>query len=597
MVKHKLKKQVKRKIGILSLSILILLISLTNIVISDPPEQKNVYGKIYANIGVGAPNGVPVIVNNTNILQEFYTQVYAPPIPALAGSYSLVVNGSTGDTIIIRAYNSSHYGQTITALGTSSTIADVYLNMTRPPEVNLTITSPPNNTIVGILNILDVAVNMTVLINNGLNCNVTLIIENESVINYSLGTNTTNLLGSINIGTYKNTSFELTALQSGNTNIFAQGMCENSQVSYLNLFYDSINNITVQDSNPPVVKLINPQNNAAINNSNQILFQYNVTDESSILNCSLHIDGKLNSTNYTVQKNGVQNFTYYLENGAYNWSVSCYDELNNFNQSIEYSLIVEVHYPVVTFPTTMSTVTLLAGASREVICNVSVEDGNGAADISMLNATIHSVTVSSSDLDDYNNHYTNSSCQQTSSSGNMTNYTCEFSVLYYAMNGTWQCNATAYDYQDLTTSNYTNFTIDTLYALNVSELLINYGTVATGALSMEQILNITNFGNRPLNITAVGYGGNDPISGLGYAMMCSSGYNITVENERYAFNPATAFTSKIPLTATPQDMGATLNKQTIPGILQTNSSYWQLNVSVPQTGQCNGTIRLTAFAP
>ncbi len=85
----------------------------------------------------------------------------------------------------------------------------------------------------------------------------------------------------------------------------------------------------------PVIRLIAPPN--ATNNTNgSILFQYNVTDDSLISNCSVLFNGTINTTNTSITRNITMNFSLTnIADGHYNWSVGCYDNVTNYNTSIE----------------------------------------------------------------------------------------------------------------------------------------------------------------------------------------------------------------------------------------------------------------------
>ncbi|MFH1608038.1 MAG: hypothetical protein ABIA78_02800, partial [archaeon] len=66
-----------------------------------------------------------------------------------------------------------------------------------------------------------------------------------------------------------------------------------------------------------------------------ITFNYNVSDMSSVSNCSLILNGTVNQTNLSITKDVVQNFTVNnLVAGAYNWYVNCTDAVNNLNKSV-----------------------------------------------------------------------------------------------------------------------------------------------------------------------------------------------------------------------------------------------------------------------
>jgi hypothetical protein len=250
-------------------------------------------------------------------------------------------------------------------------------------------------------------------------------------------------------------------------------------------------------------------------------------------------------------------------------------------------------------------VTLLAGRTRTVYCNFTVRDWDGTADINRSNATLWHSSSLINNSNDNNDHYFNSSCVQVGTSGLYDSlYQCAFDVQYYANNGTWYCNATVADhyYFSQPNENYTdtgqNTTIfNNLYALNISTKLIDYGEVAVEDYSAEQIINVTNFGNRDINVSVRGYGVNESD---GLAMNCSAQGNITISNERYAITSGVAFGSMNQLSGTNTNIDVLQVSQRINDTQANwNSTYWKLYVdptNVP-AGICNGTVVFTATIP
>jgi hypothetical protein len=241
-------------------------------------------------------------------------------------------------------------------------------------------------------------------------------------------------------------------------------------------------------------------------------------------------------------------------------------------------------------------ITVSAGAIKTIYCNATVRDWNGFNDITFLNASLwHIATSSFSAIDNNNSHYTNSSCTLNASvSSNEGWYVCSFDVLYYANNGTWNCNVSIVDVSE--TTNFGNGTtiFYPVYALNVTDG-IDYGNVAVEDYSINATANITNIGNMLINVTVEGYGAR---RGDGLAMNCSLGGNITVSNERFSASE-TDWTSKISLSSIAQSLqNLSMSKQTT-GTLVTNSTYWQVYVNSTNNpaGNCTGYVIFTAVAP
>lgn len=238
-------------------------------------------------------------------------------------------------------------------------------------------------------------------------------------------------------------------------------------------------------------------------------------------------------------------------------------------------------------------INLSEGSTQEVWCNISIREYNGPSDISVVNATlfIQNGSIALGDPDNNNSHYTNTSCASMGGSGNYANYTCTFQVYYYAANGTWNCTAFVNDSVNFNNNNSNTSTIIPLYALNISDI-IDYGNLALEEYSENISLNITNYGNMPINLTLYGYGNE---SGDGLAMVCEQN-NISIDNERWSIDPAAVWGGKVILTGTEVQSNMTIQKQTVPGTYIINKTYWQLYTS-PATnpfGRCNGTVIINA---
>ncbi|MFC1648284.1 hypothetical protein ACFL1B_02385 [Nanoarchaeota archaeon] len=90
--------------------------------------------------------------------------------------------------------------------------------------------------------------------------------------------------------------------------------------------------VTVNDTQDPIIGLIFPEDDSSIS-ATTVTFKYNVSDYSSIQNCSLYINGTLNDTSTSVLKDQDQTFPVSMDNGTYSWRVDCYDNPGNFQQS------------------------------------------------------------------------------------------------------------------------------------------------------------------------------------------------------------------------------------------------------------------------
>ena len=256
-----------------------------------------------------------------------------------------------------------------------------------------------------------------------------------------------------------------------------------------------------------------------------------------------------------------------------------------------------------------STFTLTPNATTLLTCVARVRDYNGDTDINATNATFFRTTSAITDPDDNNNHYTNASCAINRSfvswQGHADDaYTalanCTIQVEYYADPGEWNCSVTVNDSVSWTDSGWDNITINDLLAVGLPDV-IDYGTVNATEVSNENVTNITNFGNVPLNISLHGYAYNNETTGAGYAMNCSLGNVGTIDINYEKFNltsstPGTLTLSQfeatyINLSSTPTVKNFNLNYRQNDTVNKAiNASYWRIYVPKGVAGNCTGTI-------
>ncbi|MBR9702856.1 hypothetical protein GOV10_02380, partial [Candidatus Woesearchaeota archaeon] len=236
-------------------------------------------------------------------------------------------------------------------------------------------------------------------------------------------------------------------------------------------------------------------------------------------------------------------------------------------------------------------ITLNAGGTYTLECNVSVRDYNNWDDIDTVNATLLREGTAYGAALNNNTIYRNSSCTRYQQGGFYANYTCAFDVLYYSEPGAWNCSVYVNDSYDVQ-HNATNQThIDGFLALNVTTL-IDYGQMDIGQTSLNKTANITNFGNLPINVSVYGYGAT---GGDGLAMVCTVG-NIPIVNEKYSPVLTDDFAAKVSLSGTPtQIVALTTPKQTTNNQV-INTTYWQLYIPPNPAGLCNGTVVFQAEA-
>lgn len=253
-------------------------------------------------------------------------------------------------------------------------------------------------------------------------------------------------------------------------------------------------------------------------------------------------------------------------------------------------------------------IALTANATTEVSCTAVIRDYNGDGDVDIVSAVFYdSAAAVPEDIDDNNDHYTNSSCELIADAGMQHTYdtddgyhslaNCTFQVEYYANPEDWICNVTVNDSVGWIGTNTDDIAVSQLLALGLPDV-INYGTVNATFVSDENITNITNYGNVQINLTLEGYGTTE---GDGLAMNCTLGNigYIPINNQKYnltASNPGlqtlTQFEANYTnLTEIETTKSFELDFRHQDGYNDAiKESYWRIYVPIGVAGTCNGTI-------
>ena len=578
-------KIIKIKQKIVLLTIIIVLFSF-NLAQSQSLTPINIDGFVFLENGTGANNGIPVLINNTNTDTLFQTEVFAPPIPSLRGFYSTTIQGSINDILILRAYNDTHYGEVQRTITQSSIQVNITMNITRPPELNVTITSPLSNDILNLDSTYNVSVNITSLIATANACDAQIIISDTNIIDVT-GSDT-NFISEILKDETITTLFEIETKSIGSVNITVEVSCDNDAILFIGKNKDTVFNIGVGDELAPEITIISPLNNTEENATNNINFTFIVNDDSLVDECRLYINETLEDTMFSVSRGVEQVFSLTLANSFYTWKIECDDVFDNTGSSGIYNLDVSVFFPVIENIVLDDVINLNPGTTKEVVCNVNVSDGNGVEDISLVQAILHLEGIS--DFSQNNNQaYIDNSCDFIGQTSNLAQYSCSFDVQYYANNGTWLCNVTATDNQGLQGNDFEITIIDELYAINLSALQIDFGDIPAGSISDEREVDVFNIGNMPLNIFVRGYGGDDPILGDGFAMLCSDAQSVPVSNQRFSNTENILFNDKSQLSSSFSTIISNLEKQTTTTVIS-QTTYWELLAPPISVTDCEGTI-------
>ena len=230
-----------------------------------------------------------------------------------------------------------------------------------------------------------------------------------------------------------------------------------------------------------------------------------------------------------------------------------------------------------------ATFTLIPNDSRKIYCFAHIVDYNGEDDIGYVNATFFDNFTNFAAPDDNNSKY--------------TNYSCTFDVWYYANASVWNCTVTANDSYNWQHKNSDNITISPLLALGLPDI-IQYGTVNATYVSDENVTNVTNLGNVPVNLSLNGYAWTP---GDGNAMNCTLGAikNISIEHEKYNLTASTpgdlvlvqAIGNYTNLTTNPVIKEFSLDFRHNENVNEAwNYSYWRIYVPLGVAGTCQGNI-------
>jgi hypothetical protein len=346
-----------------------------------------------------------------------------------------------------------------------------------------------------------------------------------------------------------------------------------------------------EENNPPIVSLILPGNNS-VSNKSIVNFTFNVTRSANLAGCSLMIDGVSSNTTTPAGVNG--SMTSVLSPGDHLWYVNCTDIGGFTNRSEQRNISIQIIARILNVTTTNVSVVLNAGTRKTVECNVSVIDTNGTDYILGTNMTFYTPPSTGSSAETNVSKYSNTSCSVTGTGVDVKNYTCTVQLLYYTANGTWICNATSIT-TTTTANNATNFTVDPLYAINVTSTDIVFGDLGAGQISPNVSINTTNVGNQRINVSIYGYG---RVAGDNVGFTCPV-TNVSIEYIRFSTLIAAAYDQKTNLSSGPQWLNYSTPAQSGPAIIMQNASYWQASIPLgfPPQGLCNGTVVFQAEAP
>lgn len=248
-------------------------------------------------------------------------------------------------------------------------------------------------------------------------------------------------------------------------------------------------------------------------------------------------------------------------------------------------------------------INLTPGSTYQVICNVTVVNYNGWDDIERINATFFRANGTGANGfglfgdHDNNSRYHTECVYANTIDPFVFSFNCTFNVTYHAFPGQWNCTTWLNNTLNTPINGTNASTVLPLYALNITDV-IDYGDMAVYETSGVRSVNVTNWGNMPINLTLYGFGGTTNSTGNNLSFMCPDGYstNISVDNARWTLHGDIPWANMINLTSYPVRMNnLTIYKQSTDANIW-NTTYWKLYVPPNPFGACNGTLVYEAMA-
>jgi len=234
-----------------------------------------------------------------------------------------------------------------------------------------------------------------------------------------------------------------------------------------------------------------------------------------------------------------------------------------------------------------ASITLTENTTTNVVCEAAVEDADGYADITSVEARLYETAQGAAGTADDNHRYILTGAPAVYCSGSGTSGTCSFTFAaqFFANPAGWTCQVTPTDTVGAGTADTDTITMNTTLALNISGD-IDYGILGLGnnSESSPKTITVTNTGNAAM----------DPQVSSGAAMGCDMG-TIPIANQEYSAATFTYGTgTDLSVTATTLDLN--LPKPTSITVVE-DDSFW--GIAIPGTGvggNCTGSNTFTAIA-
>jgi|GEM_PF-3196662 len=162
------------------------------------------------------------------------------------------------------------------------------------------------------------------------------------------------------------------------------------------------------DATPPVINLIQPSN-YSLQNESTVTFIYNVSDQNNISKCYLIVNDSIVATAISPPREAAQNFTFFMEDGMYNFSIQCSDILNNTAQTSTPAFLLDTTPPGIITPRATPP---SATPNSSVLLTANITDNNALSSVMLevitpLSSQIQEVLTSNNSI--YTFNFTNTS--------------------------------------------------------------------------------------------------------------------------------------------------------------------------------------------
>jgi hypothetical protein len=242
-------------------------------------------------------------------------------------------------------------------------------------------------------------------------------------------------------------------------------------------------------------------------------------------------------------------------------------------------------------------INLVAASNITISCSGTIHAEKGFSDILRVNATFFSSGsgFNPDSPDNKSNHFSNKTCTVVDEPGITEFFNCTFEVPYYAVNGTWTCNASIIDKKEHVNSSSNTIKINELVALDISPSSVFFGNLKLNEISNDMTMTVTHFGNVMLNMQLYGYA---VFSDDGWAMNCSKNQNISLAYERFNISSGIDYEqmSLLKNYSNPYSVDFNLSPST-ELYSSTKNIYWKLKIppNMQSNSTCEGHIIFTAI--